>query len=182
MEQFQPNLTKTFNTAKKYAEEILFPKMDLFQKFQKQAEFGAENLNDSLLLSEEIRDIQRFNGVKAMNDILYGLLMNIYSTIMVNNKKGEITEMIKLIKLTKQMKNIFNYNKEMFFNSNYDGRIQKETINREFFEKIKETIEMMYINCEILMTKNKLLFAETRDEYLDDAQIVQNIKDEYIGE
>jgi hypothetical protein len=31
------------------------------------------------------------------------------------------------------------------------------------------------------MTKNKLLFAETRDEFLDDKTILQNIKDEYIG-
>ena len=101
MEQFQPSLTKTFNTAKRYAEEILFPKMEKFQAYQRQAEFGAENLNDSLLLSKEMRDIQRFNGIKAMNDILYGLFMNIQSTIMVNNKKGEKAEINRLIDICK---------------------------------------------------------------------------------
>jgi hypothetical protein len=181
MEQFQPSLTKTFNTAKRYAEEILFPKMELFQKFQRQAEFGAENLNDSLLLSKEMRDIQRFNGIKAMNDILYGLFMNIQSTIMVNNKKGEKAEINRLIDICKKMKYVFNEHKQSFFISSYDGLEKTEILNREFFEKVKETIERMYINCEILMTKNKLLFAETRDEYLDDKTILQNIKDEYIG-
>ncbi len=43
------NLAKTFNTAKKYAEEILFPKMDLFQKYQRQAGFGDEDLNQAIL-------------------------------------------------------------------------------------------------------------------------------------
>lgn len=181
MEQFQPSLTKTFNTAKRYAEEILFPKMELFQKFQRQAEFGAENLDDSLLLSKEMRDIQRFNGIKAMNDILYGLFMNIQSTIMVNNKKSEKAEINRLINICKKMKYVFIEDKQSFFISSYDGLEKTETINREFFEKVKETIERMYINCEILMTKNKLLFAETRDEFLDDKTIIQNIKDEYVG-
>jgi hypothetical protein len=79
------------------------------------------------------------------------------------------------------MKYVFNEHKQSFFISSYDGLEKTETLNREFFEKVKETIERMYINCEILMTKNKLLFAETRDEYLDDKTILQNIKDEYIG-
>ncbi len=181
MEQFQPSLTKTFNTAKRYAEEILFPKMEKFQTYQRQAEFGAENLNDSLLLSKELRDIQRFNGIKAMNDILYGLFMNVHSTIMVNNKKSEKNEILRLIDMCKKMKYIFTEHTEKFFISSYDGVKKTEILNREFFEQIKETIERMYINCEILMTKNKLLFAETRDEYLDDKTIIQNIKDEYIG-
>src|SRR3990172_8993106 len=84
---------KTFNTAKKYAESIIFPKMDLFQKYQRQADFGSDDLNYSSNLSEEVRSIERFNGLKAMNDILYNLLINISSTVKLKNNQKEIEKL-----------------------------------------------------------------------------------------
>jgi hypothetical protein len=50
-----------------------------------------------------------------MNDILYGLFMNIQSTIMVNNKKGEKAEINRLIDMCKKMKYIFIEHKTKFF-------------------------------------------------------------------
>jgi len=177
---FGGNLARTFNTAKKYAEEILFPKMDLFQKYQRQADFGDENLDNAIFIDSEIRDIQRFNGLKAMNNILYGLLLNISSTIKVNNKKGELKLLKSMITLSKKISIIFDENKERFFkNSFYKGQLS-EQLDKSYFLKVKDVIEKMYINCEILMTKNKLLFAETRDEFVDDKTIIKNIKEEYI--
>jgi len=178
--QFNGNLARTFNTAKKYAEEILFPKMDLFQKYQRQAEFGSEDLNESLLLNQEIRDIQRFNGIKAMNNILYSLLLNVKSTVMVNAKKVQINELNKMLETSSKLKNIFDEEKERFFEDVFRNGRQEEKLNRNYFNRVKELIEKMYVNAEILMTKNKLLFAENNEEYMDDKELIAKIKEEYI--
>jgi len=174
------NLAKTFNTAKKYAEEILFPKMDLFQKYQRQAVFGDEDLNQAIFLDNETRDIQRYNGLKAMNNVLYSLLLNISSTVKINNKKNEIKMLERMIDLSKKLELVFNENQDNFFTKQYLEGKNVEELNRIFFLKIKDIVEKMYINCEILMTKNKLLFAETHDDFLDDKTILKQIKDEYI--
>lgn len=175
------NLAKTFNTAKKYAEEILFPKMDLFQKYQRQAGFGDQDLQASIFLTNEVRDIQRYNGLKAMNNILYSLLLNISSTVKINKKVNEIAMLDKMIGISKKIELIFTNSQEKFFNATYNGGIKTEELDRKYFVKIKDTIEKMYINCEILMTKNKLLFAESSDEFMDDKEILEKIKNEYIG-
>jgi len=176
------NFAKTFNTGKKYAEEILFPKMDLFQKYQRQAEFGSENLDLAMLLDKEMREIQRFNGLKAMNDILYGLLLNITSTVRVNNGKNQIDELEKMKKISHRLKILFDNGKEKFFDKLYDEGRLISFLDKNYFYKIKDLVEKMYVNCEILMTKNKLLFAENREEYMNDKDILNNIKNEYIDE
>jgi hypothetical protein len=62
MEPRETDVTlKTFNTAKLFAEKILFPKMDLFQLYQRQADFGSFELDKAVNMPEEIRDIERFN-------------------------------------------------------------------------------------------------------------------------
>jgi hypothetical protein len=174
------NLARTFNTAKKYAEEILFPKMDMFQKFQRQAEFGAEEMKDALFLSNELKDIQRFNGLKGMNDTLFGLLLNISSTVRVNKNKTQLAELDKMLKLCKDLKLIFDSDKDKFFEFKLQHGGVCECLERNYFYKIKNLVEVMYVNCEILMTKNKLLFAENREEFMSDKDIIQNIKSEYI--
>jgi len=173
------NLAKTFNTAKKYAEEILFPKMDLFQKYQRQAGFGDEDLNQAIYLDNEIRDIQRYNGLKAMNGILYSLLLNISSTVKINKKKNEIKMLDRMIEISRKMEIVFNEEQDKFFVMKYEDGKNSEQLNREFFLKVKDTVEKMYINCEILMTKNKLLFAETHDDFMEDKEILKSIKEEY---
>ena len=176
------NLARTFNTAKRYAEEILFPKMDMFQKYQRQSEFGDENLEDSLLLSPEVRDIQRFNGLKGMINILHGLLMNIESTIRINKKKNEIKLLEEMQIKTRRLNDIFTDEKEKFFENEWNGSDNYEKLNKTYFNKVKSIVERMYVNTEILMTKNKLLFAESRDDYLEDKEIIERVKNEYIDE
>lgn len=171
---------KTFNTAKKFAEEILFPKMDLFQKYQRQADFGTQNLEDAVNLTQDVREIERFNGLKAMNDILNNLLINISSTVLIKNNKLEIKELNKLKELVIKLKVLFYEHKERFFINEFrEGRII-EVINREYFEDIKEIINTCYINAEMLMTKNKLLFSDAKEDYVEDAEIRDQIKKEYV--
>lgn len=174
------NLARTFNTAKRYAEEILFPKMELFQDYQKQASFGHKDLEQALYMDIEMREIQRYNGLKAMNDVLYALLTNISSTVRINKKNTEIGLLNRMMATCEKLIYLFDDEKENFFieKASDDGKII-EVLNRPFFYKVKNTIEKMYINCEILMTKNKLLFSENRDEIADDKEILKSIKEEY---
>jgi len=172
---------KTFNTAKKYAEDILFPKMDLYQQFQRQADFGSVDMNDSVALTEEVRQIQRYNGLKGMAETTYNLLINISSTVRLKGNREEIKELDILLKYTAGIKEIFYNHPERFFISEYKNGKVVDTLNYEYFDKIKNNINTCYINTEILMTRNKLLFADANDEYLSDKEILANIKEEYIG-
>jgi len=172
---------KTFNTAKKYAEDIIFPKMDLFQQYQKQADFGAPELNDAVELSSEEKDIYRYNGLKGMVEVVYNLLINISSTVRLKGNKEEIKQLDKLITYAKVIKNKFYHNKEDFFNIIYKNGETIEELNRHIFDEVKDNINKCYINTEILMTRNKLLFADANDEYMSDKEILQSIKEEYIG-
>lgn len=171
---------KVFNTAKVYAEQVLFPKMFLYQTYQRQADFGAENLQESLELSEDIKDIQRFNGLKGMAETTFNLLINISSTVRLKGNNDEIKQLDKLLEYLKNLKRIFYENKQIFFNTIYKNNTSMELLNREQFEKIKNNVNICYINTEILMTRNKLLFADANDEYLSDKEILDNIKKEYI--
>jgi hypothetical protein len=178
-ERGETNL-RTFNTAKKYAEEILFPKMNLYQRFQRQADFGDEDLDKAKEMSDDVRDIQRYNGLKGMNDVLYNLLVNITSTVRLKGNKKEIDELGFLITYVNKIKLLFYEGSSRFFQTEYRVGEIVEFLDRKYFEKVKEIINGCYINVEILMTRNKLLFSDASDEYQSDEEILKGIKQEYI--
>jgi len=173
---------RTFNQAKKYAEEILFPMMENYQKFMRQSDFGTENLEDAKMYSEEIREIERFNGLKGSVDVLFNLINTIRSTVILKNNKEE-KEMINTIIGTLEKAKILFYNhKERFFVQTYRNGRNIEIIDREYFEKVKKIIITCYVNTEILLTKNKLLFSDTKDDFQSDEEIMESIKREYSGD
>lgn len=171
---------RVFNTAKVFAELILFPLMFDYKKFQRQANYGSDKLNDSLELTEELRDIQRFNGLKAMSETCYDLLTSISSTVKLKGNKEEITKLKDLVVKTEEIKLVFYNHKERFFNTEHKNMQIIEVLNRIYFDNIRKIIDICYINTEILMTRNKLLFADTNDEYMTDEEMKEMIKKEYI--
>jgi hypothetical protein len=173
-------ILKTFNTAKLFAEGILFPRMKLFQDFQTQADFGSMNMNIAQDMTEEIRDLQRYNGLKGMCETVYNLLLNISSTVRLKGSKEEIKQLDDLIKYINNLKKSFYENKDKFFIQTFKSNHIVETIDRIYFEKIKENINICYINCEILMTKNKLLFSDEKDDYITDKEMLEELKREYV--
>jgi len=180
MEKVDETSLKVFNQAKKYAEEVLFPMMESYQKYMRQSDFGTENLDDANNYPEEIREILRFNGLKASADVIYNLINTIKSTVLIHNNKEEIDQMETVIIVLEKIRRIFYENKQDFFLESYKGSKRIETLNREYFEKIKKIILTCYINTEILMTRNKLLFADSKDEFASDEEIKDQIKKEYI--
>lgn len=182
VERDTDSVLKTFNTAKKFAEDIIFPLMFDFKKFQRQANFGADKLEDALIMSEEVRTINRFNGLKGMADTAYDLLQAISSTIKLKGNKEENIQLQLLLSTLEKTKLLFYEHKERFFNSEYKGMKLVETLDRNYFDKIMKIINVCYINTEILMTKNKILFSDASDEFRSDAEIMDEIKKEYSGE
>lgn len=182
MERTEDTNIRTFNIAKRYSDEILFKLVDLYHKYQNQSDFGAETLQESILINDELREIQRFNGLKAMNDVLDSLLTTITSTIVLKGNKHEKEQLDKLKERVNKNKKLFYENKSDFFISSYSLGKMKEQLDRDYFEQIKHIIKVCYSNTEILMTKNKLLFSDASDEFKEDAEIMEEIKKEYAGE
>ena len=182
----RPNLEevnlKTFNTAKKFTEEILFPLMESYKRYQRQSDFGASDLNEASILSEEIRNIQRYNGLKGQVESTFNLVDAIKSTVLLHNNKEEILKMNEIISTLKQIKNLFYDSKDKFFIQTYKDQRRVDEINRIYFESVKEIIEVSYVNVEILMTRNKLLFADSKDDFKSDQEIMDQISREYTGE
>jgi hypothetical protein len=182
IEQERDNQLRTFNTAKEFSSKILFPLMFDFKKFQRQSNYGHENLDNSIELSEEIREIQRFNGLKASVETVHDLLYAISSTVKLKGNKEENKKLNELIELSDKIKLLFYQNKDLFFRSTYKDNKSIDLLDRDYFEKVKDIIDTIYVNTEILMTKNKLLFDDSKDEYLDDKDIMESIRKEFIGE
>lgn len=179
MERINETDLRVFNASKLYAEKILFISLESYQKYLRQSDFGADNIEESNVLPEEIRNINRFNGLKAMNDVIYNLITTIKSTILLHGNKEEITQMNEIISIIEKIKLIFYNQKERFFQEAYNGSKRIEELDREYFEKIKKIIVTCYANIEILMTRNKLLFSDSKDEFASDAEIMEQIKKEY---
>ena len=171
---------RTFNTAKVFAESILFPLMFDFKKYQRQANFGSDDLKEALSLSEEVKEIQRFNGLKAMSDTCYDLLDSISSTVNLKNNKFEIEKLGEIKEILTKVRAIFYNNKEAFFVHTHKMSGTIETLDRDYFEQIKKIVEICYVNSEILMTRNKLLFSDAKEDYEEDSEIREAIKREYI--
>lgn len=172
---------RVFNTAKVFAEHILFPLMFDYKKFQRQSNFGSETLIEAVGLDQELREIQRFNGLKGMIETCHDLLEAIASTVRLKGNKKENEKLNELIITTDKIRKIFYEKKSNFFTSSFKGLEPVEVLNREYFEKVREIINACYINTEILMTRNKLLFADSSDEYATDKELQEQIKNEYVN-
>jgi len=171
---------RTFNTAKKFSEEILFPLMEDCKKYQRMMDFGSSTIEDATSMPEDIREINRYNGAKCYGETTLSLLNAIKSTVILHNNKEEIIMTKEIDDTLEKLKYIFYDDKDKFFIKVFRGTKEVEVLDRRYFEKIKKIIITCYINVEILMTRNKLLFADSKDEFATDEDIREQIMKEYI--
>ena len=115
-----------------------------------------------------------------MADCCSNLIRAIESTVRIKGNREEIAQLNKLVEIMEDVKNLFYNHKERFFDSFHKQGMITEAINRLYFERVKKIIQVSYVNTEILMTRNKLLFADASDEFATDAEIMDEIKREYI--
>jgi ABC-type transporter Mla subunit MlaD len=115
-----------------------------------------------------------------MTETVYNLLVNITSTVRLKGNKEENKMLDHLTDKIKQVRQLFYENKKRFFISGVSNMNMVEKLDRDYFEVVKDMVNKFYINTEILMTRNKLLFADANDDYLGDKEILDQIKNEYI--
>lgn len=179
-ERGETNL-RVFNTAKLFAETVLFPLMLNFKKFQRQSNYGNDDLQKAGEMSDEVRNIERVNGLKAMSETCGDLLGAISSTVRLKGNKKELEELGNVIRYIEKVKLLFYEHSERFYRTEYSGGEVIEVLDRDYFEKVKKIVETCYINTEILMTRNKLIFSDASDEFASDEEILKSIKEEYIN-
>jgi hypothetical protein len=115
-----------------------------------------------------------------MNETCYDLLESITSTVRLKGNKSELEKLDEVKQTIEKIKNLFYNSKDKFFVSSFRDSQMIEVLDRTYFNKVKSIIETCYVNTEILMTRNKLLFSDASDEFLTDLEIKDQIKRDYI--
>lgn len=170
---------KTFNAAKLFIETVIFPLISKYKQYKRISNFGSDDINEANNLPEDIREINRYNGAKGMAETALDLADAITSTVRLHNNEEE-KEMLDKIKINlKKIIDLFYNNKEKFFTPVHKNNKTIEIINRKYFEQVRDIIGTSYINIEILMTKNKLLFSDSKDDFATDSEIKEQIMKDY---
>lgn len=168
---------KAFNSAKKFAEEVLHPLIKMHNDAKIRCRLGALSDEEALKLSPEIRVIKRFNAMKERISLLDALMVEVEPTIRLNNAKWEI-ELIEELKV--QLYSIEeNYEKQS--HKIIEKRLRdgiEVNVLTELFKEIGQFLDRIYIQLQKLMTKNKLLFSGDDNEYLEDEELRERIKTE----
>lgn len=166
---------RTFNSAKKFAEEILHPLISSHTNAKLKTRMGAVNDEEASKISSNQRVINRFNALKERIILQQTLISEIEATVRLNGAKCEID----LIEELKEQLSILENN----FDKNSDDILQfkliqgiKRPILTKLFKECGVFLDATYVQVQKLMTKNKLLFYSDNDDYLEDQELKEKIK------
>ena len=171
---------RTFNSAKKFAEEILHPLIDTHKNAKLTFRLGAVTSKEAEEISPQAREIRRYNALKERIAIQQTLLTEIQPTIKLNGRKSEV-ELIK--ELSDQLdileENYDSNESEILIEVNSgDTKVRKLG---SMAKKVNSYLDKIYDQLQFLMTKNKLLFAGDDNEFLDNEDLMEKIKTENIS-
>lgn len=168
---------KTFNPAKKFAEEVLHPLIVDEAQGRKKCIFGAYTVDVAHTLNNNVRVLNRFEGLKERITAQEGLINESLATVRTNKRKKEILLLRKIQKyLYKLRKYCRDKREEILYVSNFAGREKAELTNKhdEIIEKLDRTNEKI----QFIMIKNNLLFFGEKDQILKDKDIRRKIVEE----
>ncbi len=168
---------KTFNSAKKFAEEVLHPLIRSHTDAKIKSRLGAVSDEEAMKLSSRMRVAKRFNALKERIILLQTLLTEVEPTVRLNGKKSEI-EMVDEI-----------YRQLSILEDSYDDRASElmieysDKLNRPpeltpMFKQMGQYLDKLYVQLQRIMTKNKLLFFGEDNEFLDNEDLMARIKAE----
>lgn len=168
---------RTFNSAKKFAEEILHPLMESHKNAKLKTRLGAISDEEASKLSSQSRVFKRFNAMKERIIIQQTLLTEIESTVKLNGRKCEMDLMGEL---TKQLSIIEDSYEDRYSELiiEYSDQLNKIPELTHLFKEMGEYLDKIYIQLQGIMTKNKLLFFGGGDEFIDNEEIMERIKSE----
>lgn len=166
---------RTFNSAKKYAEEILHPLMDSHKDAKIKTRLGAINTEEASKLSPDERVVNRFNNLKERIILQQTLANEIRATIEINNVKCEVELIAELIEQLDNLEENFDEKTDDILSFRFVYGIKKPVLS-PLFKQLGSFLDKIYVQIQRLMTKNKLLFSSENEEYLEDQELKQRIK------
>ena len=166
---------RTFNSAKKFAEEILHPLMRQHTEAKIKTRLGAINEEQANKIGPNMRVVRRFNALKERVAIQQTLATEIKATVILNKVKSDL-ELLETVE--DQLKNVEeNINRcpddIMYFKREMGN---SKPFLTELFHETGVFLDDTYVQIQYIMTKNKLLFVSDTDEYLEDQEIKEKIK------
>ena len=167
---------KTFNSAKKFAEEVLHPLIKSHTEAKLRSRLGAISDEEAMKIHPNMRVIKRYNAMKERIVIQQTLLTEVEPTVRLN---GRITEIELIEELSKQLSLLEDSYDErgdelMEENATGDGR----PLLTPLFKKMGQYLDKLYVQLQRIMTKNKLLFFGDDNEFLDNEDLMARIKAE----
>ncbi len=166
---------RTFNSAKKFAEEVLHPLIDTEKNAKIVTRLGAISNEEAQKMTSKQRVINRFNALKERIILQQTLINQIEATVRLNKTVCEI-ELIESIKIELENleKNFEERHDEIIYSKYYRGT--KTPVLTDLFKDLCIFLDKTYVHIQRLMTKNKLLFSSDNDDFLEDRELKDKIK------
>lgn len=166
---------KTFNSAKKFAEEVLHPLMTAQKDAKLRSRLGATSDEEAMKITPRTRVMKRFNAMKERIILQQTLLTEVEPTVRLNGRKGEINLIMTLSKELSSIEDSYDDRSDdlMIVFSDKTNRLPELT---PLFKEIGQYLDKIYVQLQRLMTKNKLLFFGEDNEFLDNEELMSKIK------
>lgn len=166
---------RTFNSAKRYSEEVLHPLISSHTNAKLTSRLGAPSIEEANKMPPGVRVWNRFNALKTRIAILQTLLTEITATILLNGDKGE-AELVESLQtcLSNMETDVDERSGELVEEG--DRKLSRPPKLTNLFKSSSSHLDKIYISTQRLMTTNKLLFYSEDDEFLEDSELRGKIK------
>lgn len=165
----------TYNSAKKFADELIHPLMISQCNSKIISRLGAISILEANKLSPDQRIICRYNATKERIILQQTLIIEIESTVRINDTEIEIQLLEKLKTNLDNLEQNFEDRKDEIMEINVIQGVRRPILT-PMFSNINKYLDAIYVQIQRIMTKNKLLFTSGNDEYLEDQELKEKIK------
>lgn len=168
---------RTFNSAKKFAEEILHPLMTSHKDAKIKSRLGAVSDEEAMALSPRVRVFKRFNALKERIIFQQSLLTEVEPTVRLNGRKSEILLIEELSKQLSLLEDSYDdRSSELIIE--YSDKLNRVPELTPLFKQMGQYLDKTYVQLQRIMTKNKLLFFGEDNEYADNEDLLERIRSE----
>lgn len=170
---------RTFNSAKRFAEEVIHPIIKSQSEAKITANLGAISIIEADKLSPAKRIINRYNAAKERTILQQTLINEIEATVLINGNVAEKSMLKKIKDNLEEIEDNFDDRKDEIMTIENSGGIKKPKLTK-LFKEINRYLDNMYVQVQQIMTKNKLLFTSDNEEWLDDIELKEKIKNDNL--
>lgn len=165
----------TYNSAKKFADEILHELMKSQCNSKIISRLGALSVLEANRLSPDQRTVVKYNATKERIIFQQTLINEIEATVVINAVQIEIDLLNKLKTNLDDLEQNFEDRKDEIMEVVVIQGVKRPTLTT-MFSDINKYLDTIYVQIQRIMTKNKLLFTSSNDDYLEDQELKEKIK------